>query len=189
MSRSARTVPPIRRSVSVSWAPDAAYRRFVSDFARWWPKYAHSVGGPRVKRVVFEPRLGGAIYEEHHDGTRYEWGTVTALEPPRRVAFTFHAAFDRSDGQQVEVTFSPEDHGTRVELVSSGWERMGDHARAAYGGYQLGWSGLLARYAGRFSGVELIFTGMAAAMDLFRRRESFLRHSLGRTTPSGNVGL
>ena len=185
MSGARRTVPSIRRSGSVSWTPDAAYRRFVEEFGAWWPRYAHSIGGPRVKRVVFEPRVGGAIYEEHDDGTRYEWGTVIALDAPRRVAFTFHAAFARADAQRVEVTFLPERGGTRVELVSSGWETMSDHARSAYAGYRLGWAGLLKRFAGRFSAIEMLFTAMARMLDLFGRRDDFLRNSLGRIPPTG----
>ena len=31
------TLPPIRRSVSVSWDPAAAFRRFTADFGTWWP--------------------------------------------------------------------------------------------------------------------------------------------------------
>ncbi len=58
------SLPPIRRSVSVSWAPDAAFRRFTSDFGSWWPSRTHSVGGPNVRRIVFEPHAGGRIYEE-----------------------------------------------------------------------------------------------------------------------------
>jgi len=185
VSRVPRDVPPIRRSISVSWTPDAAYRRFVEEFGTWWPRYSHSIGGPRVTRVVLEPRVGGAIYEEHADGTRYEWGTVIALDAPRRVAFTFHAAFARADAQRVEVTFSPERGGTRVELVSSGWESMGDHARSAYGGYRIGWAGLLKRYAGRFSGIEVLFTAMARMMDLTGKRDDFLRNSLGRIPATG----
>ena len=34
-------LPPIARTVSVSWAPAEAYRRFVEDFARWWPRAPH----------------------------------------------------------------------------------------------------------------------------------------------------
>jgi hypothetical protein len=52
------TLPPIRRSVSVSWDQDAAFRRFTADFGAWWPTRSHSIGGERVRRVAFEPRVG-----------------------------------------------------------------------------------------------------------------------------------
>ena len=171
---------PIRRSVSVSWSPEVAYQRFTADFGRWWPRYGNSIGGRRVKRIVFDVRVGGQIYEEHYDGTRFMWGVVTALEPPRRVAFTHHATRAESDAQDVEVTFTPEGSGTRVELVSRGWEKMGLAARGARGGYILTWGSALDRYAGRLGGPYLFFVAMSAAIDILGQRGSFMRHSLGR---------
>lgn len=174
-------VSPINCGVSVSWAPDAAFRRFTADFSAWWPAYTHSIGGRRVKRVVMEPRVGGAIYEEHHDGTRYMWGTVTSFEPPRLLAFTFHASYAEEDAQQVEVSFRPEGAGTRVELVSTGWDTMRDAtARRSRGGYAIGWPAILARYAGRFSAGEVSFYAMSWMIDLTRQRDTFMRNSRGR---------
>jgi hypothetical protein len=80
---------PIHRAVSVSWNPDAAFRRFTADFATWWPRRTHSIGGPRVTAVVFEQHVGGRIYEEHDDGRRFQWGDPR-VDPPRSVRFTFH---------------------------------------------------------------------------------------------------
>ncbi len=171
---------PIRRSVLVSWDPDHAFRRFTAEFAEWWPRYALSIGGRRVKRVVLECRVGGLIYEEHHDGTRFRWGTVVTLDPPRRIAFTYHATRAESDAQHVEVTFVPEGTGTRVELVSSGWEKMGKDAQRAHGGFRLSWGCALDGFAGRFSGVRILFTVMCAAIDITGQRNSFIRGSLGR---------
>ena len=108
-SSSAAAQPPIRRSVSVSWDAAAAFHRFTADFGEWWPAYSHSIGGPRVKRVVFACHAGGRIYEEHADGTRCLWGTVTAFDSPHRVAFTHHASREATDAQQVEVTFTSAD--------------------------------------------------------------------------------
>ena len=171
---------PIRRAVSVSWAPEAAYRRFTAEFSKWWPSYALSIGGRRVTNIVFEPRVGGQIYEEHKDGTRFLWGTVTALEPPRRVAFTFHSSRAASDAQTVEVTFVPEGTGTRVELVSTGWDTMSPAARRALDGYKLAWKAALDAFANRSSGVLFFFSAMSAGIDFVRGRDRFVRNSLSR---------
>jgi hypothetical protein len=49
MSRDKKaSVEPVRKSVSVSWAPDKAYRRFTQDFAKWWPSYSYSIASHRV---------------------------------------------------------------------------------------------------------------------------------------------
>jgi uncharacterized protein YndB with AHSA1/START domain len=173
-------VAPIRRSVSVSWAPDVAFQRFTADFATWWPQYSNSIGGRRVKRIVFEPRVGGRIYEEHHDGARFAWGRVTALEPPRRVAFTFHPTRAESDAQDVEVTFTAEGSGTRVELVSKGWEKMGGAAQRSRGGYVMTWGIALDKFAERRSGAHAVFVVMSMMIDGLGQRGKFVRNSLGR---------
>ncbi len=176
----ADAVAPIRRSVVVSWNPEAAFQRFTADFAKWWPSIALSIGGKRVKQVVFECHAGGSIYEEHHDGTRFLWGTVKAVEAPRRVAFTFHSSRAASDAQNIEVSFVPDGTGTRVELVSTGWEKMGDEARRTHGGYKLSWKAALDGFAGRSSGTMLFFVLMSAAIDLSRGRDKFIQNSLSR---------
>ena len=58
---------PVVREISVSWKPEEAYRRWVSEFSSWWPSKSHSIGGPRVRQLVFEEKVGGRIYEEHID--------------------------------------------------------------------------------------------------------------------------
>lgn len=176
---SADAVAPIRRSVSVSWNQEAAFERFTAKFATWWPRRELSIGGGRVKAVVFECRVGGRIYEEHYDGTRFLWGTVTEMDPPRRVAFTYHSSRAESDAQTVEVSFVPEGTGTRVELVSTGWEKLSGDARKAYGGFKMAWKAALDGYAGRFGGTMLMFNVMSRALDV-AGRDMFIRNSLSR---------
>ena len=46
------------------------------------------------------------------------------------------------------MTFTPEDEGTRVDLVHRGWERFDDPTHATRGEYDGngGWTQVLARY-------------------------------------------
>jgi uncharacterized protein YndB with AHSA1/START domain len=110
-TNSGSTLPPVRRTISVSWDPEAAFRRFTEDFGAWWPSATHSIGGARVQRIGFECRAGGAIVEELKDGRRFQWGKVTLWEPPRRVAFTWHPSREETEAQDVEVRFVPEGTG------------------------------------------------------------------------------
>ena len=151
-------LPPIHRSVSVSWKPEAAFRRFTADFGTWWPVHTHSIGEKRVKRVVFECRDGGTIFEEHVDGRRFAWGRVTLWDPPRRVGFTWHPSREAETAQDVEVRFVPEGSGTRLELMAQGWERWGNGASRARRGYDVGWGYVLNVWADRR-------TARMAAMD------------------------
>jgi len=143
------TLPPIRRSVSVSWDQDAAFRRFTAEFGAWWPSRSHSIGGARVRRVAFEPRVGGRIFEEHGDGRRFQWGEIVLWEPPQRVKFTWHPAREPATAQDVLVEFVAEGTGTRVELTASGWERWGENVSRAHRGYGVGWAYILNVWAGR----------------------------------------
>jgi uncharacterized protein YndB with AHSA1/START domain len=166
VTNSAAALPPIRRAITVAWDQEAAFRRFTADFATWWPAATHSIGGARVRRIVFECRPGGRIYEELKDGRRFQWGKVTAWDAPHRVAFTWHPSRDEATAQDVEVSFSPAERGTRVVLVSAGWEKLGARADRERKGYDLGWASLLDGYAGRRTLKVMVFAALARTITL-----------------------
>ncbi len=142
-------IRPIKRTISVSWDPETAFRKFTAGFGDWWPKAAPSIGGDRIKRVVFEEHVGGRIYEEHADGRRFQWGKVILWEPPRRVSFSWHSSRDPSTAEDVEIQFLPEGIGTSLQLTSTGLERFVRRARRAWKRYNLGWGYVLSVWAGR----------------------------------------
>ena len=162
-------LPPIRRSISVSWAPQAAFERFTRDFERWWPARTHSIGGSCVERLVFECHAGGLIYEQHKGGRRFAWGKVLAWEPPERVVFTWHPSRDPSTAQEVELRFLPEGSGTRLELVSSHWENWGRDAKRARRGYDVGWGYVLNVWAGRRTAKMRVLDGIVGVLGLAQR--------------------
>jgi uncharacterized protein YndB with AHSA1/START domain len=129
----------LRKAIEVTAAPDRAFRLFTEGMAGWWPVRTHSVGEDRAETVIFEPGVGGRIYERTLDGDEHVWGTVTAWEPPGRVVFTWHPGRGPDTEQDVEVRFEPSGTGTRVELVHTGWERLGDRAAAVRENYDGGW--------------------------------------------------
>ena len=153
-------LPPIRRDVSVSWDPQAAFRRFTSEFATWWPWRTHSVGGKRVKRLVFECRPGGLIFEEHIDGRRFQWGRVLEYDAPQSVKFTWHPSRPEATAQEVEVRFTPEGTGTRVVLVSDQWEKWGKNAHRARKGYDIGWGYVLNVWAEKRTAKMAVLDGL-----------------------------
>jgi uncharacterized protein YndB with AHSA1/START domain len=154
-------LPPIRRSIRVSWSPHDAFRRFTEEFGRWWPWRTHSIGGTRVRRVVFECREDGLIFEEHADGRRFQWGRVLELDAPRRIKFTWHPSRDASAAQEVELLFHPEGAGTRVELISDKWENWGKGAGRARKGYDVGWGYVLNVWAARRTPSMAVLDGVA----------------------------
>jgi uncharacterized protein YndB with AHSA1/START domain len=156
-------LPPIECEVTVASAPDAAYRRFVHDFAVWWPRATHSIGGKRVRAIVFEARVRGRIYEEHVDGRRFQWGRVLEVEEPARIRFCFHPSRDESSAQTVEIRFlARAGGGTRVVLTAWDWEKWGAGAARARKGYRLGWGYVLRQWAGQRTAGMLLVDGLAA---------------------------
>ena len=138
----------IRKSVTVGWAPEEAFRRFTLDMNDWWPTETHSVGKHESVQVVFETHQGGRIFERTVDGVESEWGKVLEWEPPTRFVMSWHPGRDADGAQRLEVNFHPEGEGTRLEIVHSGWEKLGDKERidAALVGYDEGWDMVLGRY-------------------------------------------
>ena len=183
------SIPPIRRSISVSWDKETAFRRFTAEFDSWWPSRTHSIGGERIQRVVFETHVGGRIYEEHADGRRFQWGEVILWEPPNRVKFTWHPSRDPSTAQEVELEFRTEDGGTRLELTSFGWERWGKGARRARRGYDVGWGYVLNVWAGRRNLRMSMLDGVAAVMNLLMKlrggRNAEIARAGGEITSAG----
>jgi uncharacterized protein YndB with AHSA1/START domain len=135
------------QSVSVSLTVEAAFRLFTEEINRWWPLATHSVGGERVERCILERRTGGRFYEVQSDGSQAEWGQVLTWEPPDRLVFTLHPGQAPEAAGEVEVTFRPEGGGTQITLVHSGWERLGEGARAMRDGYDRGWVHILRRFS------------------------------------------
>ncbi len=144
---------PVRRSVFVNATPEHAFEVFTSGFGRWWPK-THSVGSAPQKDAVLELREGGRWYEVGEDGSQQDWGRVAVWEPPRRLMLIWSIGpewkLDHELETEVEVTFTPEGSGVRVDLEHRNLERMGQGAEAMAAAIEGegGWSGLLKLFAG-----------------------------------------
>jgi uncharacterized protein YndB with AHSA1/START domain len=124
---------PVRTSVLVDVPPDRAFTMFTDGIGRWWPK-AHKIGPAPLDRPVIEPHEGGRWYELDVDGSQCEIGIVATWEPPSRLVLiwklTPEFTYDPDLFTEVEVQFTPEDGGTRVDLEHRYLERMGEKADA-----------------------------------------------------------
>ena len=124
---------PVRKSIVVSAPPERAFEVFTSGIGRWWPK-THKIGKSDLDRPVIEPCAGGRWYELDVDGSECEIGKVAAWDPPSRLLLIWQLTpeftFDPDLITEVEVTFTPEGEGTRVDLEHRHIERMGEKADA-----------------------------------------------------------
>jgi uncharacterized protein YndB with AHSA1/START domain len=126
------TSTSVRSSIVVDAPVERAFTAFTRDIATWWPPEHHLLEG-ELAEMVFEPRVGGNIYDRAVDGTECRWSRVLAYEPPHRVVFSWDIDLqwklesDPSRTSEVEVTFVAEGPDrTRVELEHRGLERHGD---------------------------------------------------------------
>jgi uncharacterized protein YndB with AHSA1/START domain len=136
---------PLRMEFTVACSPERAFEVWTSEISRWWPK-GHSVSGDPGLTVTLEPGPGGRIFERTPDGAEHDWGEVLLWEPPQRLAYLWHLRFDRADATEVEITFAGDAGETRVTIVHSGWERLGEAGPERRARNELGWSGLLRHF-------------------------------------------
>jgi uncharacterized protein YndB with AHSA1/START domain len=143
---------PVRKSIRVEASPEHAFEVFTSGIGRWWPK-SHKIGSADLDRPVIEPRAGGRWYELDVDGSECEIGKVLAWDPPARLLLAWqlnaHWQFDPDLVTEVEVLFTPDGSGTRVDLEHRHLERLGETAEGFREAIDApgGWGGLLALYA------------------------------------------
>ena len=139
----------LTKAVTVDLPVEEAFRLYTEGVATWWPYSTHSVEGENVETVVFEAGDGGRIYERAKSGEEHVWGTVLAWDPPSRIVHSWHPGRAADSAQEVEITFEPVDSGTRVELVHTGWEKIGGRAAQTFSNYDTGWDFVLGKYVER----------------------------------------
>jgi uncharacterized protein YndB with AHSA1/START domain len=143
---------PVRRSVFVNCSLEHAFAVFTSGFDRWWPK-THSVGSARQRAALIEPKAGGRWYEVGEDGSETQWGKVMVWEPPHRLVLIWSVDADwKCDPDlhtEVEVRFTPEGDGVRVDLEHRNLEAFGARAEEVKAKIDNpnGWGGLLKMFA------------------------------------------
>jgi len=149
----------VRHVVVVNATVEEAFRAFTEDFGRFKPP-EHNMLGVEIAETVFEPRVGGHLYDRGVDGSECRWARVLAYDPPRRVVIswdigpTWEIEADPAKTSEVEVRFVAENaERTRVELEHRNLDRHGDGWQGVRDGVDndQGWPLYLRRYVDLFS--------------------------------------
>jgi uncharacterized protein YndB with AHSA1/START domain len=140
------TIAPVRKTVTVACSVDRAWEVFAGEVASWWPTRIHSIHQEKVKDVVLEQREGGEMYEVAEGGEREHWARVTTWDPPRRLVLAWRVNPATPAPTEIEITFTPEGDGTRVELEHRNWEQAGEAGAKMRDGYESGWDIVLAPF-------------------------------------------
>jgi len=149
----------VRRHIVVEASIDRAFTVFTERFGDFKPPEHNLLSAPLVE-TVFEPKVGGHIYDRAVDGSECRWARVLAYEPPDRVVFSWdinpqwQLEPEPGNTSEVEVRFVAETpQRTRVELEhrhldrhGPGWPSISDGV-----GDDDGWPLYLDRYAALFS--------------------------------------
>jgi uncharacterized protein YndB with AHSA1/START domain len=145
----------VHRHVVVDAPVQRAFDVFTDRFGDFKPREHNLLAAPIVE-TVFEPRVGGHIYDRAEDGSECRWARVLAFDPPHRVVFSWdigpqwQVETDPDLTSEVEVRFVAEgETRTRVELEhrhidrhGPGWQSVADGV-----GNDQGWPLYLSRYA------------------------------------------
>jgi uncharacterized protein YndB with AHSA1/START domain len=145
----------VRRQVVVAAPIEKAFSVFTDRFGDFKPPEHNLLAAP-IAQTVFEPHVGGHIYDRAVDGSECRWARILAYEPPDRVVFSWdigprwQVETDPERTSEVEVRFVAESPTrTRVELEhrhldrhGAGWQSLSDGIEA-----DDGWPLYLARFA------------------------------------------
>jgi len=147
--------PVVRQQVVVDAPIDRAFAVFTERFGDFKPPEHNLLASP-IAETVFEPRVGGHIYDRALDGSECRWARILGLEPPDRVVFSWdigpqwQVETDPDLTSEVEVRFVPESATrTRVELEHRHLDRHGPGWQSLSEGIDddQGWALYLDRYA------------------------------------------
>ena len=150
----------VRTEIVVDAPIERAFDVFTTKFDRIKPR-EHNMLAVDIAESVFEPHVGGRVYDRGVDGTECQWARVLAFDPPNLLVFTWDISPywqiepDPDRTSEVEVRFIAESPTrTRVELEhrnldrhGDGWEGLAEGVRGADG-----WPLYLERFAAAVSG-------------------------------------
>ncbi len=145
----------VHASIVVEAPLERAFEVFTQDFGKFKPA-EHNLLGVEIAETVFEPRVGGHLYDRGVDGSECRWARVLAYEPPHRVVLTWNISpqwrieTDPTRVSEWEVRFVAENPTrTRVEIEHRNLDRHGEGWEAVRDGvgHDQGWPLYLSRYA------------------------------------------
>ena len=152
MSSMQTGIQAVNKSLVVNCSPERAFEVFTREIGSWWPLQTHSIGEEKVTEVVFEEGVGGRIFERHEGGGEGEWGRLLAWEPPARFVMSWYPGKDAAQATELEVRFTAEGDGTRVDLEHRGWEIFAEEAQETRDNYDGGWGSVLGFYEQKLNG-------------------------------------
>lgn len=145
----------IRHQIEIDLPIDRAFAAFHEQWDKIKP-HEHNPHSSPIVESVFEPRVGGHLYDRFADGTESRWSRVLDFEPPHRFVISWDLSpqwqleTDPARCSEVEVRFTAIDGDhTRVDLEHRNLDRHGEGWEGVRNGVDAadGWPLYLQRFA------------------------------------------
>lgn len=141
----------VRTQITVDAPLERAFKVFTEEIGSWWNP-DHHILQAELQDMVFEPFVGGNVYDRGVDGSECRWARVLAYDPPHRVVLSWdittswQVETDHNKTSEVEVRFTSDGpERTLVELEHRNLDRHGEGWEAMRDAVGSGWS--LERFA------------------------------------------
>lgn len=150
----------VKHGVIVEAPIERAFAVFTGQFGDFKPP-EHNLLGVEIAETVFEPHVGGYLFDRGVDGGECRWARVLIYEPPHRVVLSWNISprwqieTDPANVSEWEARFVEETPGrTRVEIEHRHLDRHGDGWQGVREGVdgERGWPLYLQRYSRLFGG-------------------------------------
>jgi len=149
MMLSDRPIEPILKTRVVPLTVAEAFEMFTARMGDWWPMTSHSISGSADATVRFDGRIGGSVVETAPTGEEWSWAEVTAWDPPHRFVLSWHPHPAPVAASTLDVRFSADGAGCRMDLEHRGWEEFGFEAGTRHReAYDPGWDQVLSPFGG-----------------------------------------
>jgi hypothetical protein len=116
-----------RLSLEIAKSHPVVWKGFTREIHLWWPKDFYATESP--KRMVFEVKPGGRLYEDAGDGNGLVWYSVIAVDAPNAITLSGFIAppFGGPATSLLRVAFSAQGKSaTIMEVTDSTFGCLGD---------------------------------------------------------------
>lgn len=142
----------VQQDITVNVPQTSAFTIFTEQFDGIKPR-EYNLLAVDIEETVFEPRVGGYVYDRGIDGSVCRWARVLEFDPPERFVISWDISAqwqietDHSRTSEVEVRFIPAGDGqTRVELEHRHLDRHGEGWQDYRDGVASGWPAFLENF-------------------------------------------
>jgi uncharacterized protein YndB with AHSA1/START domain len=136
----------IHKSILLRCPPADAFHLFTERISEWWPPSHRPTKDPHSQ--IFLER-SGRFWERARDEREADLGRVLVWDEPLRLVLDFYLGTNQAQPTEVEITFVPEDEGTRVTVQHRAKPESQDLWNARATVFEKSWDAVLFSLANR----------------------------------------